>query len=185
MHRRSALVEMKHPSFDYVLAGLFLAAALALPVFFHALGLGSAFMPMFYPLALAGFLVAPPLAMIVGISAPLVSALLTGMPPFYPPIAFIMMAEGLLFTGLPQGLHKLFRLPVWLTLLVILLLDRLLLYFLMLGMSSLMSLPGWFLGWASVLHGLPGLAVMMAVLPWFIPRLLEKKERIVRRHDQA
>lgn len=88
---------MKHPSFDYVLAGLFLAAALVLPVFFHALGLGSAFMPMFYPLALAGFLVAAPLAMITGVSAPLLSALLTGMPPFYPPIAFIMTAEGLLF----------------------------------------------------------------------------------------
>jgi hypothetical protein len=173
---------MKHPSFDYVLAGLFLAAALVLPVFFHALGLGSAFMPMFYPLALVGFLVAPSLAMITGVAAPLVSALLTGMPPFYPPIAFIMMAEGLLFTGLPHGLQKLFRLPVWLTLLIILLLDRLLLYFLMLGMSSLLHLPGWFLGWASVLRGLPGLAVMMTILPWFIPKLREKKERIKRRY---
>jgi hypothetical protein len=173
---------MKHPSFDYVLSGLLLAAALALPVFFHALGLGSAFMPMFYPLALAGFLVAPPLAMITGVAAPLVSALLTGMPPFYPPIALIMMAEGLLFTALPHWLHKLLRLPVWLTLLSILLLDRLLLYFLMLGMSALMHLPGWFLGWASVLHGLPGLAVMMAILPWFIPKLREKKERIKKRY---
>jgi hypothetical protein len=173
---------MKHPSFDYVLAGLLLAAALVLPIFFHALGMGSTFMPMFYPLALAGFLVAPPLAMITGVAAPLVSALLTGMPPFYPPIAFIMMAEGLLFTGLPQGLQKLLRLPVWLTLIIILLLDRLLLYFLMLGMSSLLHLPGWFLGWASVLHGLPGLAVMMAILPWFIPKLREKKERIKRRY---
>lgn len=173
---------MKHPSFDYVLAGLFLAAALVLPVFFHALGLGSAFMPMFYPLALAGFLVAPPLAMITGVAAPLVSALLTGMPPFYPPIAFIMMAEGLLFTALPHWLQKLLRLSVWLTLLIILLLDRLLLYLLMLGMSSLLHLPGWFLGWTSVLHGLPGLAVMMAILPWFIPKLRERKERIGRRY---
>ena len=68
-------------------------------------------MPMFYPLALAGFLVAPPLAMITGVAAPLVSALLTGMPPFYPPIAFIMMAEALLFTALPQELQKRLRLP--------------------------------------------------------------------------
>jgi hypothetical protein len=173
---------MKHHSFDYVLAGLFLAAALVLPVFFHALGLGSAFMPIFYPLVLAGFLVAPPLAMITGVAAPLVSALLTGMPPFYPPIAFIMMAEGLLFTGLPQGLQKLLRTPVWLTLLIILLLDRLLLYFLMLGMSSLLRLPGWFLGWVSILHGLPGLALMLAILPWLISKLREKKERIKRRY---
>ncbi len=176
---------MKHPSFDYVLAGMFLAAALVLPVFFHALGLGSAFMPMFYPLALAGFLVTPTLAMITGVAAPLISALLTGMPPFYPPVAFIMPAEGLLFTSLPRALQKLFHLPVWLTLLIILLLDRLLSYLLMSGISSLMHLPGWFVGWASVLHGLPGLALMLAVLPWFIPKLQEKKEQIMRRHDQT
>ena len=173
---------MKHPSFDYVMAGLFLAAALVLPVFFHALGMGSAFMPMFYPLVLAGFLVAAPLAMITGVAAPLLSALLTGMPPFYPPIAFIMMAEGLLFTGMPRLLQKFFRLPDWLTLLSILLLDRMLLYVLMRAMSSLMHLPGWFLGWASVLHGLPGLALLMAVMPWLLPKLRAKKERIGRRH---
>jgi len=173
---------MKHPSFDYVLAGLFLAAALVLPVFFHALGLGSAFMPMFYPLVLAGFLVAPPLAMITGVAAPLVSALLTGMPPFYPPIAFIMMAEGLLFTALPHWLQKLLRLPVWLTLLAIILLDRLLLFLLTSIMAEFMQLPPRLLGLTAVLHGLPGLAVMIAVLPWFIPKLRERKERIGRRY---
>ncbi len=174
---------MKHPSFDYVLAGLFLSAALVLPVFFHALGLGSAFMPMFYPLALAGFLVAPALAMITGIAAPLLSALLTGMPPFYPPIAFIMMAEALLFTGLPRILRQWFRLPVWLTLLIILLLDRLLLLLLFQGMALIMELPPRWLGWTAVLHGLPGLSLMLAVLPWLIPRLLQRKERIARRYD--
>jgi hypothetical protein len=176
---------MKHPSFDYVLAGLLLASALVLPVFFHALGLGSAFMPMFYPLALAGFLVASPLAMITGVAAPLVSALFTGMPPFYPPIAFIMMAEGLLFTGLPRGLNKLLQLPVWLTLLIILLLDRVLLFLMVRIMAAIMNLPQAMLGWATVLHGIPGLVMMLAVLPWLIPRLREKKDHIARRHEQA
>jgi hypothetical protein len=171
---------MKHPGFDYVLAGLLLAAALALPIFFHALGLGSAFMPMFYPLVLAGFLVAPSLAMITGTAAVLLSALL--MPPFYPPIAFIMMAEGLLFTGLPRGLQKWLRLPVWLALLIILLLDRLLLLLLVQAAAAFMELPPRLLGWAAVLHGVPGLVLMLAVLPWLIPRLQEKKERIARRH---
>ncbi|MCU0277013.1 MAG: hypothetical protein MUF02_09235 [Acidobacteria bacterium] len=176
---------MKHPSFDYVLAGLLLAAALVLPVLFHLLGLSSAFMPMFYPLALAGFLVATPLAMITGVAAPLVSALLTGMPPFYPPIAFIMMAEGLLFTGLPRPLQRLLRAPDWLVLLVVLLLDRVLLLMMVRGMAVVMELPPVLLGWASLLHGLPGLALMLAVLPWLIPQLQARKERIARRHDQA
>jgi len=155
---------MKHPSFDYVLAGLLLSAALVLPVFFHLLGLGSAFMPMFYPLALAGFLVVPPLAMIVGVAAPLLSALLTGMPPFYPPIAFIMMAEGLLFTALPRPLQRLLRLPDWLALLIVLVLDRVLLLALVQAMAGFMELPPRLLGWAAVVRGLPGLALMLAVL---------------------
>ncbi len=175
---------MKHPSFDYVLAGLLLSAALVLPVFFHLLGLGSAFMPMFYPLALAGFLVVPPLAMIVGVAAPLLSALLTGMPPFYPPIAFIMMAEGLLFTALPRPLQRLLRLPDWLALLIVLVLDRVLLLALVQAMAGFMELPPRLLGWAAVVRGLPGLALMLAVLPWIIPSLRARKERIARRHDQ-
>jgi hypothetical protein len=176
---------MKHPSFDYVLAGLFLASALAFPLFFHVLGLGSAFLPMFFPLALAGFLVTPPLAMITGVAAPLLSALLTGMPPFYPPIAFIMMAEGLLLTGMPQPLQKLLRLPAWAALFVILLLDRVVLLLMVRVMAGFMQLPPAMLGWASVLHGVPGLALMLAVLPWFIPKLQEKKRRLVGNHDQA
>lgn len=175
---------MKHPSFDYVLAGLLLSAALVLPVFFHLLGLGSTFMPMFYPLALAGFLVVTPLAMIVGVAAPLLSALLTGMPPFYPPIAFMMMAEGLLFTALPRPLRGLLRLSDWLALLVVLLLDRALLFVLVQVMARFMELPPRLLGWAAVARGLPGLVLMLAVLPWIIPPLRARKERIARRHDQ-
>ncbi len=175
---------MRYPSFDYVLAGLLLSAALVLPVFFHLLGLGSAFMPMFYPLALAGFLVVPPLAMIVGVAAPLLSALLTGMPPFYPPIAFIMMAEGLLFTALPRPLQQLLRLPDWLALLIVLVLDRILLLALVQAMAGFMELPPRLLGWAAVVRGLPGLALMLTVLPWIIPSLRARKERIARHHDQ-
>ncbi len=175
---------MKHPSFDYVLAGLLLSAALVLPIFFHVLGLGSAFMPMFYPLAVAGFLVSPPLAMIVGVSAPLLSALLTGMPPFYPPIAFIMMAEGLLFTALPQPLKKILPLGDWPALLVVLVLDRILLLALVQAMARCMELPPRLLGWAAVVRGLPGLALMLVVLPLIIPPLRARKERIARRHDQ-
>ncbi len=163
---------------------MLLAAALVLPVFFHVLGLGSAFMPMFYPLALAGFLVAPALAMIVGVSAPLLSALLTGMPPFYPPIAFIMTAEGLLFTALPQPLKKILPLGDRPALLAVVLLDRVLLFVLIQAMAAFMELPPRLLGFAAVVRGLPGLALMLAVLPWIIPLLRARRERVLQRHDQ-
>jgi len=175
---------MRHPGFDYVLSGLFLAAALVFPVFFHGLGLGSTFLPMFYPLTLAGFLVAPSLAMIVGLSAPLLSALLTGMPPFYPPIAFIMVGEALLITSSLQPLQKWFHLPPWLALLIVLILDRGALFFMVKIIARFMTLPPSMLGWASVISGLPGLVMMMIVLPWFIPKLLVKKMQIVRRYEK-
>ncbi len=175
---------MRHPSFDYVLAGLLLAAALVLPVFFHLLGLGSAFLPMFYPLALAGFLVAPRLAVVVGVSAPLLSALLTGMPPFYPPVAFIMMAEGLVFTALPQPLRRVLRLGDWPALLAVLVIDRVLLLGLVQAMAVAMDLPPRLLGWAAAARGLPGLILMMAVLPLVIPSLRARKDRVVSRHEQ-
>jgi len=162
---------MRHPSFDYVLAGMLLSAALVLPVFFHLLGLGSAFMPMFYPLALAGFLVATPLAMIVGISAPLLSALFTGMPPFYPPIAFIMMAEGIVLAGIPSFLRGKKGLPILPVLLVTLLGDRLVLLAAVILISHLLELPAGVLGTAAVIHGLPGMALILAVLPSMVKAL--------------
>ncbi|UCH97132.1 MAG: ECF transporter S component, partial [Candidatus Aminicenantes bacterium] len=72
----------KYSGYDLLLGGLFMALALVFPMVFHAVGLGSAFLPMFYPIAAAGFLVALPVALVVGTMSPLVSALITGMPPF-------------------------------------------------------------------------------------------------------
>ncbi len=85
---------------------------------------------------------------------------------------------------MPRPLQKLLRLPDWLALLVVLLIDRVLIYTLVQAMAGFMDLPPRLLGWAAVVHGLPGLALMLAVLPWIIPPLRVKKERIARRHDQ-
>ena len=43
-----------------------MALALVFPVVFHAVDLGNAFLPMFYPIIAAGFLVALPAAVVVG-----------------------------------------------------------------------------------------------------------------------
>ncbi|MCU0289629.1 MAG: ECF transporter S component, partial [Acidobacteria bacterium] len=65
----------KSSGYDLLLAGLFMALALVLPLLFHAIGLGSAFLPMFFPIIAAGFLVTLPAALVVGVMSPLVSAL--------------------------------------------------------------------------------------------------------------
>lgn len=78
---------------DIALGGLFGALAIALPILFHALGLGKLFLPMYLPILALGLLVSWPVAALVGLIAPLLSAIFTGMPPLAPPIAFIMMGE--------------------------------------------------------------------------------------------
>ncbi len=156
---------MKYRGYDLLLSGLLLALALTFPVLFHAVGLGSAFLPMFFPVAAAGFLVMPPLSLLVGGLAPLVSAVLTGMPPFYPPIAFIMMVEGLVLAGIPYLLHRKLKLNLHVSLAATLLLDRLVLLGLAMAVARLMDLPEGVLGLASALRGLPGIVVMMVVIP--------------------
>lgn len=165
---------MKYTGFDLLLSGLFLALALTFPLLFHAVGLGSAFLPMFFPIVAAGFLVAPPLALLVGGLAPLVSAALTGMPPFYPPIAFLMVVEGLVLTLAPHIFHRKLKLNVVVSLALTLLLDRLVLLGLAMGVAAVMDLPQGVMGIASALRGLPGIVAMMVVVP---PAVIAMKRR--------
>ena len=162
---------MRHSGRDLILGGMLLALAVVLPIAFHAAGLGSAFLPMFFPMILAGFLTAPPVAMAVGLLSPLTSALLTGMPPFFPPTAFIMMAEGIVLAGIPAFLRGKKGLPIFPVLLVTLLGDRLVLLAAVILISHLLELPAGVLGTAAVIHGLPGMALILAVLPSMVKAL--------------
>lgn len=157
---------------------MFLALALALPAAFHAAGLGSSFLPMFYPLVMAGFIIDWPVSAAVGFLAPLASAVLTGMPPFYPPIAFIMAVEGVVLTGIPAFLYRKRGLAVLPVLLIALLCDRVVLFAAAVLVSRWIGLPGDVLGPASVIHGLPGLALIIAVLPTMIRKVEKRIKRL-------
>ena len=74
-------------------AALVAALAIALPPVFHAVKLGSIFLPMYLPILAGAFFLSPRHAALAGATAPLVSAALTGMPPFYPPVALWMVGE--------------------------------------------------------------------------------------------
>lgn len=74
-------------------AALVTALAIALPPVFHAVKLGSVFLPMYLPLLAGAFFLPVRHAALAGLAAPLLSAALTGMPPFYPPVALWMAGE--------------------------------------------------------------------------------------------
>ena len=156
-----------------------MALALVFPVVFHAVDLGNAFLPMFYPIIAAGFLVALPAAVVVGVMSPLVSALITGMPPFFPPIVFIMMAEGLVLTLVPALLYQRFKMNPWAVAVITMAADRLAALILVLLLSRLLELPEGVLTAASLIKGIPGTVLIPLVIPPLV-RQMEKKMRLIK-----
>jgi len=166
----------KYSGYDLLLGGLLMALALVFPVLFHAVGLGSAFLPMFFPIMAAGFLVALPAAIAVGVMSPLVSAFITGMPPFFPPVVFIMMAEGLALTAVPALLYRQLKVNAWVSAIMAMAVDRLIMLAAILLLSRMLELPGGVLTAASLFKGLPG----TILIPLVVPPLVKKMEAIVR-----
>jgi len=151
---------------ELALSGLFGAAALVLPFLFHLVHLGSLFMPMYLPLVTLAFLVRPAPAAVTAFVAPLLSAALTGMPPFYPPVAAFMALELAAMAALLSWLRR--RRPntgVLLILVPVLLMGRVLSVGLVYALSRMMTLPAPFLAGVSFLSGWPGIVLMLVVVP--------------------
>ena len=65
-----------------VLTALFIALGIVLPMAFHSIpNAGSIFLPMHIPVLICGLVCGFPYGLICGIGTPLLSSLLTGMPP--------------------------------------------------------------------------------------------------------
>ncbi len=88
------------PTKKMVLAAMFLALGLLLPLLVgHIIPMGYIFLPMHIPVLLCGFICGGPWGLAVGAVTPLLSGVITGMPPIYPTavaMAFELAAYGLL-----------------------------------------------------------------------------------------
>jgi hypothetical protein len=170
---------LEYRGYDVLLGGLLMALALVFPVIFHMVGLGSSFLPMFFPVMAAGFILALPAAVVVGFMSPLVSALLTGMPPFFPPIAFIMMVEGVVLAALPVFLYQRYKMNIWATAVIAMLVDRLVLLISVLLLSRLLQLPEGVLTVTALIRGIPGTILIPLVIPAVIKQV-EPKMKLIR-----
>ena len=156
---------------EIALSALFIAAGLAVPVFFHAVGLGSAFLPMFLPVLAAGLLMRPLPAVVVGMLTPPISSLLTGMPPLAPPIAPVMSAEGLALGLLSSVLYRRLRWNIYLTAVVAVAAERTVMALLIAAFAPLFGLPGPLAAFWKLLQGLPGAALLIGFVPFLVRRL--------------
>jgi hypothetical protein len=136
---------------------------------FHLLGLGSIFLPMYIPLAIGSYLMNRTNAAMTGFFTPLISAALTGMPPFYPPVAFIMMLQLTVFCLLISLLKGRFRNPL-LAFAPAIIADRLILAGLNFLILPLFALKPMLLTGYDLLKGLPGIILMLILIPLIVPQ---------------
>ena len=152
---------------DLVLSAMFIAAGVILPSFFHALGLGAAFLPMFWPVAVAGFFLPLPAAILTGFLTPVVSFLITGMPP--PPILYRMIVELAMLSASISLLQR--RLGIFLTVASGLVVSLLAGFGGSLLIAPILGLPPAFYAAATMLRGLPGIAAILFIVPLITGKL--------------
>jgi hypothetical protein len=86
---------MKNSIRSLAFASTFVALGIVLPMAFHMIGgAGPVFLPMHIPVLVAGFFLNWPLALLVGVMTPFLSALMTGMPPIFPMMPIMMLELG-------------------------------------------------------------------------------------------
>lgn len=154
-----------------VLSAAITGLSLTLPMVFHAVGLGNKFLPLLLPLLVAGFLLPPRWALLTGTLAPLLSAVLTGMPPLYPPIALALAAEGAVLGGTASLIYGAGRRNLWLALIPAVLAGRLTALLATWWIARTVGLPGGLAAATVVVQGLPGVALQLVATPIAVSQL--------------
>jgi hypothetical protein len=156
------------------LVALFAALGILFPQFFHLLGLGAAFLPMFLPIMVGSMFLTWRFVLLLAVLTPLVSWLLTSMPPLTPPILPILVIEfisiGLLISLLRQ--HS--NLSVISILLIAIFMDRLILFITVSLIAPIFNIEHPLFSVAIVISGIPGIVLQIIVVPLTV-YLIEKK----------
>lgn len=158
-------------------AALVTALAVALPPVFHTVKLGSVFLPMYLPILAGAFFLPPRHAALAGLAAPLLSAALTGMPPFWPPVA-VWMAGELASAGAVVALADgRLRLRPIVSVAAGLAVARLVQAAFVLATAGLADLPPRFLTAAAFVASWPGMALALAAVPAAVALLRRESAR--------
>ena len=158
-----------------VTSAVMAALGILLPMAFHAVGLGSKFMPMVLVLMQNGFLSPLPWAMLTGAVVPIASGLMTGMPPLYPPYCVVMSGEMAVASGLAAILYRATKRRIWPALLTTIVFDRAASIALTYVLAGKFGLPPRVVSIASFAQGLPGIALQLTVIPLVVSALARRR----------
>ncbi|MEW5796879.1 MAG: ECF transporter S component [Candidatus Zixiibacteriota bacterium] len=158
---------------------LFLALAIVLPVGLHAFGIaGRVFLPMHFPVLLAGFLVGPYSGLVVGLLAPGISYLTTGMPPTY---AVPLMTLELPLYGLVAGLaYQRLQLNIYVALIAAMIVGRLMFGLGLFVLGMFMELPygavEFFSTAGPILTGIWGIIAQVVLIPLIVAAVRRSRQ---------
>ncbi|HDP99276.1 MAG TPA: ECF transporter S component [bacterium] len=167
---------MKIDTRQLTLIALFLALSVIVPIVFHMIGAGSVFLPMFLPILLAGFLIEFPLAILVGLLAPWLSAFVTGMPPLFP-TALIMSIEGASATAVIGYFFYRRNWKFMVCLVLGIIVERISLVLMGFVLAPLFNLPGEIFSIYKLTQSLPGVGLQIILIP-IIYKIVERSQLI-------
>lgn len=158
-----------------VTSGLLVAIGLTLPIIFHSFAMGGpVFLPMHIPVLLGGFLLSPLYALLVGMLTPLLSSILTGMPPFFPG-AIQMTFELGVYGFFISLLYQRYKLRIYPSLLASMLLGRFtagIVNYILLTQFLAKAFSINFFITAAFVTALPGIIIQLIAIPVLV-KLLE------------
>lgn len=176
-------------NYRLTLPALFLAFGLLLPMAFHVTGLaGKIFLPMHIPVLMGGLILGGQQGLFLGIFTPLLSSLLTGMPPLYP-MAPIMTVELALYGAAAGYLYRNKRCSLLLSLISALIAGRIgiALMLALFAESIGIHLTPWAYIAASAAQGAVGIFIQIIGLPPLVHKLefyLENKKTILNNKEE-
>ncbi|MDK2961759.1 MAG: hypothetical protein PWP20_885 [Eubacteriaceae bacterium] len=156
--------------------GLCMAMGLLLPQLFHAIGAGSVFLPMHIPVLICGLCFGWEYGLACGVVTPLLSSVITGMPPIFP-TAIAMMFELAAYGALTGFIYRKLNLNLYLSLIISMLGGRV-----VSGIASMIlyGVAGSEYGLQIFLTGafvtaLPGIILQIVVVPVLVMALEKAK----------
>ena len=150
---------------NLVWVGVFGGLGLVLPILFHMIGLGSAFLPMFVPFAVASCILPFGSICFLACVVPFLSFLFTGMPPLVPPVVFLMIVEGMALGSTLWFTVQIRKWTVWLSTLIglaVFISARILFISIT---APIFGFSGMVVSLVSMLHGLPGFLLILITVP--------------------
>lgn len=164
---------------ELVLSGLLIALGLVLPMAFHLFKAGGpVFLPMHIPVLLGGMILSPVFALLVGVLTPIVSNLLTSMPPLMPMLP-IMIVELGLYGLIASILRKKLNLNVFISLIVSMIIGRIgagLVVYVMTSVFAVQFAPPIAFVIGGISKGIPGIIIQLIFIP-IIVKAVEKSMR--------